>query len=133
MLTYREADGSDHDVIPDEMIDGVKQAFGISMRRHGYKELVNYKAVRKKPYLEGVLAKGDVVLARKGLNVGELQALCVEHLPPETLLGGTSPRDGLDNTELEGWLRDIGQQTSGTKMERISRIISHGDPANTGR
>ncbi len=127
LLTYREADGSDHDVIPDEMIAGVKQAFGISMRRHGYKELVNYKAVRKKLYLEEVLAKGDVVLARKGLNVGELQALCVEHLPPETLLGGTSPRDGLDSTELESWLRDIGQQTSGTKADRISRIISHYD------
>ena len=127
LLTYREADGSDHDVIPDEMVDGVKQAFGMSMRRHGYKGLVSYKAVRKKPYLEGMLAKGSIVLARRGLSVSELQALCVEHLPPETLLGGTSPRDGLDSAELESWLRDIGQQTSGTKAERINRIINHYD------
>ena len=127
LLTYREADGSDHDVVPDELVPGIKTAFGISMRKYGYEELIKYKAVKKKQYLEDALAKGGVVLAKRGLGVPELHSLCIEHLPPETLLGGNSPRDGLDSTVLELWCRDIGVQTSGTKNERIARIICHYD------
>ena len=127
LLTYREADGSDHDVVPDEMVKGVKNAFGISMRKYGYEELIKYKEVRKKAYLEDTLAKGGVILAKRGLGVAELQSLCIEHLRPETLLGGTSPRDGLDSSVLEAWCRDIGVQTSGTKTERIDRIVNHYD------
>ncbi len=127
LLTYREADGSDHDVVPDEMVEGVKKAFGISMRKYGYEELIKYKAVKKKQYLEDSLTKGGIVLAKRGLGVAELQELCIEHLPPEALLGGATPRDGLDSSVLEGWCRDIGVQTSGTKVERIDRIVQHYD------
>ncbi len=126
LLTYRESDGSDHDVIPEEMVQGVKDAFGISMRRYGYKQLIKYKSVKRKQYLEDTLEKGGVVLART-LTVEELQELCIQHLPPEIVLGGVTPRDGLDNSALESWCKDIGQQSSGTKTERIVRIIEHYD------
>lgn len=126
LFTYRESDGSDHDVIPEEMVNSVKKAFGISMRRYGYKQLIKYKSVKKKQYLEETLKKGGVVLARS-LNVEELQELCIQHLPPEIVLGGVSPRDGLDNSSLENWCKDIGQQSSGTKTEKIDRIIEHYD------
>lgn len=126
LLTYRESDGSDHDVIPDEMVQGVKDAFGISMRRYGYKQLIKYKSVKRKKYLEEALEKGGIVLARS-LTVEELQELCIEHLPPDIVLGGVTPRDGLDNSTLEGWCKDICQQSSGTKTERIARIIEHYD------
>ncbi len=126
LLTYRESDGSDHDVIPEEMVQGVKDAFGVSMRRYGYKQLIKYKSVKKKQYLEETLQKGGVVLARS-LTVEELQELCIQHLTPEVVLGGVTPRDGLDSNALENWCKEIGQQSSGTKTERMSRIIEHYD------
>ncbi len=42
-------------------------------------------------------------------------------------MGGSSPRDGLDSAVLELWCKDIGVQSSGTKNDRIGRIINHYD------
>jgi hypothetical protein len=126
LLTFRHSSGDDHDVIPEEMAVGLRKAFGIELKVYGYEQLIGYKAVRNKSYLEEVLRKSDIALAGS-LKLTELQELCVEHVSPRVVIGGTSPRDGLEVAQLEGWCRDLSLPISGAKKELIDRIIEYYD------
>lgn len=48
-------------------------------------------------------------------------------MPPSILIGGTSPRDGLNNEDLAAWCAELEIPIAGTKQERICRIIEHYD------
>ena len=43
------------------------------------------------------------------------------------ILGGLSPKDGLEKGELEKWCRDLKLPVSGTKEDLIARVIEHYD------
>lgn len=126
LLTYRDSEGTDYDIIPEEMEKGFRLFFGFEIRRHGYRKLISHRFVRNKSYLESCLSKAEVALARS-TTVAELQEICVEHIPPTLLLGGLTARDGLEKGQLENWCRELNQQTSGTKSELIERVIAHYD------
>ncbi len=126
LFTFRDSDGDDHDIIPEEMEPGLRAAFSLELKRYGFRQLVTHKAVRNKGYLEAALAKSEVALSTS-LKLTELQALCVEHVSPKVLLGGLSPRDGLELTVISSWCRELGLQVAGSKDELIRRIIAHYD------
>jgi len=126
LLTYRNSDNEDCDVIPEEMIPGLRKGFGIEIKNYGYGELIKNKAVRKIAYLIEILGKCDISLAGN-LRLPELQTLCVEHVSPKILLGGLTPKDGLEKSVLEKWCREVGVQVSGSKTDLIDRIVSHYD------
>lgn len=126
LLTYRNSDGEDCDVIPDEMIPGLRKAFDIEIKKYGYCELIKHKAVRKVSYLVEVLEKCDISLVGN-LKLPDLQTLCVEHVSPKVLLGGLTPKDGLEKQTLEKWCRELALQVTGTKVDLIDRVVAHYD------
>ena len=126
LLTFRDSEGNDHDIVPEEMEAGLRAAFGLELKRHGFRQLVAHKSVRNKGYLEAALAKSQVALSTS-LKLPELQSLCVEHVSPKVLLGGVSPKDGLEVKQLSSWCRELGLQVAGSKEDLIQRIISHYD------
>ncbi|YCM42367.1 SAP domain-containing protein [Verrucomicrobiaceae bacterium 227] len=126
LLTFRNSDGDDCDVIPVEMAAGLRQVLGIELRNYGYRQMLGYKMVRKKDYLNSVLEEAD--LPTKGsLNLTELQDLCVSHISPRQILGGQSLRGGLEKKSIEDWCRDLGLQVSGTKDDLIDRLLHYYD------
>lgn len=123
MFAVRDSDGTDFDVIPTEIANTIRSALGIEIRDYGYSELLKYKAVRNKAYLQECLAKVEI-LTEKNPTLEELFDIALEQLSPRVLLGGTSPRDGLPVDVLSKWCADLGLWVSGTKNELIERIIA---------
>ncbi|WP_221032160.1 SAP domain-containing protein [Actomonas aquatica] len=126
LFSIRNEDGTDFDVVPDEIAGQLRQIFGIRLKRHGYDELLNYKAVRSKSYLTTVLQKSEIDL-NKGLSLPNLQHLVQAHIRPEVLLGGLTPRDGLELETLKKWCAELSLMVSGSKAEIIERIIEFYD------
>jgi hypothetical protein len=126
LFTIRNEDGRDLDVIPDEIAQVLREILGHRIRRYGYSQMLAYKAVRSKSYLFEILKKCDIE-ADKGLTLSELQEIVLEQVAPQILLGGLSPRDGLDVEVLRKWCADLGALVSGTKAEVIDRLIGFYD------
>jgi len=126
LFTYRDSDGNDHDIVPEEMVESLRSVFAVELRQYGYQKLISYKAVRNKGYLESVLKKCDIALA-KSASLSDLQGLCVEHVCAKIVIGGVSPRDGLDVSVIDKWCRELGLAVSGTKNELIARVVTHYD------
>ncbi len=126
LFTIRNDDGIDFDVIPTEIALVLRDLLGHQIRKHGYNELVNYMAVRSKPYLSTVLKKCEVAID-KNLTLLELQQIVMEQITPRVLLGGLTPRDGLELEVLKKWCLELGLLVSGTKSELIDRIIEFYD------
>ncbi len=126
LFSIRDDDNTDFDVIPDEIAEVLRKLLGIGIRDFGYTELLKSKHVRSKKHLIEILKKGSVPI-HKNPTVEELKFTIQEHVPPEILLGGYSPRDGLNISTLEAWCSDLGLPISGSKNERIDRIVQHFD------
>lgn len=122
----RDDDGIDYDVIPEEIAFPLRNVLELDIRRHGYEELLKYKAVRKKEYYVECLSKcGYEATGRE--NNDDLRDVIIERVKASVVLGGTTPRDGLSQEDLVSWCRDLNLQISGTKAEVVSRIISFYD------
>jgi hypothetical protein len=126
LFSIRDEEKNDYDVIPEEIAQTLKEVFDIEMKHHGYKELLDTKYVKSKTYLKSMLDKSSLSLPNN-LKLSELKDLCLTHLTPSTLLGGFSPRDGLDSTTLSKWCAELHLPTSGQKSDLIQRILSYYD------
>ena len=126
LFSVRDEDGTDFDVLPDEIAATFGRVLGIEMRRHGYTELLAHKYVKSKNYLFSMLKKCDISVD-PNLTLNELRQVCLDQVPPSTLLGGISPRDGLDQSLLKQWCAELELNVSGHKVDLISRIIGYYD------
>jgi len=126
LLCFRSPDKADYDVIPEEIAKTLRSIWGIELKDHGYRALVGHKAVRSKQYLTEVLDKAGVDYD-KYATTDVLQGLIVSHVSPSTLLGGLSPRDGLDAADLSKWCRELSISSSGQKSDLIERIVEYYD------
>lgn len=126
IFAIRDNDKTDFDIIPEEVAYAIRDILNIEIRRHGYKELLSLKYVRSKQYMFDILEKCGIVY-EKSMTVDGLQEMLIEQVPPSILLGGTSPRDGLDYNILKKWCGDLKLSISGTKNELIIRIIHYYD------
>jgi hypothetical protein len=126
LLTFRNSDGQDCDVVPAEMASPLRILLGIPLRRHGYRELLKYKRVRQKDFLQTALIEASLS-PQSNLTATDLRELCMDHILPENLLGGYSPRDGLEKGIIGEWCRDLRLPVSGSKDELIGRIIEYYD------
>lgn len=125
-IETRDEKGVDYTVIPSEIAATIRSYYGIEIKQHGYRELLNYKSVRRKEYLKEILTDNGY-LTGKNETVNQLQELIAESIPPSSLLGGLTPRGGLSVEELKDWCEIRNQPLSGSKAELISRIISSYD------
>jgi hypothetical protein len=126
LLTFRDSDGRDCDIIPEEMAIHLRGVLQLPLRHYGYYQLLGYRAVKQKSFLSQALESAGMVV-KKNPSSNDLREICVGHINPEILLGGYSQRDGLDKVVLEKWCRDLQLQVSGSKSEVISRIIQYYD------
>lgn len=126
VFPIRDTDGTNYDIIPEEIAATLREMFGLELRRHGYKEMLNYKAVRSKKYYYDILSKCDIVV-NKNCTVEELQDIFIHQVKPSVLLAGKSPRDGLDIKVLREWCNNLNLQVSGVKEGLIKRILDYYD------
>lgn len=122
LFAIRDSDGTDFDIIPEEIAKTVAKVLGVKIRDYGYSQLLKYKAVRSKAYIQEALQKAGVV-TEKGASLEDLYEIALEQLDVTVLLGGVSPRDGLPNETLSKWCGDLGLNISGSKNDMINRIV----------
>ncbi len=126
LLCFRSPDKADYDVLPEEIAKTLRAIWGVELKTHGYWALVNHKAVRNKQYLMDIIEKSNV-LFDKNTSLSELQTVVVNHIAPSALLGGFSPRDGLDSSILSKWCRELTLSSSGQKSDLVARVIEYYD------
>jgi hypothetical protein len=126
LTSVRDDDGINYDVIPVEIAESLRKVLGIEIRNHGYRELLNYKTVRRKDYYSECLKKTGFK-PRGNESSSELQELVMRRVSPSIILGGTTPRDGLSMDQLGSWCQDLGLPSSAPKNELLARIIHHYD------
>lgn len=122
LFAIRDNDGTDFDLVPEEIIEPLRSILGIDIRNYGYREMLKYKAVRSKTYLTEVLKKAEIKI-EKSQTLESLSELVLEQVSPRVLMGGVSPRDGLPVGTLSSWCGDLGENVSGSKEVLIERII----------
>jgi hypothetical protein len=126
LFSIRDSDKTDFDVIPEEVAHSIRNILGIQIRRHGYRDLLSQKYVRSKKYLLRTLKKSKITV-EENATLKSLQETVLEQVPPSILLGGVSPRDGLDLSDLRSWASEQNLNVSGVKGELIARIIGYYD------
>ena len=126
LFAIRDSEGTDFDVIPDELVSTIRQALGREIKIPNYAMLLKHKLVRRKNYLQQSLDKACV-----GWNGSDTAEALVQRVlvsvQPSFLLGGAGPRDGLSNEDLYAWCSELELPVSGTKQERIARIVAYYD------
>jgi len=119
-------DAVDYDVIPEEIAVAIRKVMNLEIRNYGYSELLKYKAVKSKSYIKDSLTKVGIK-TEKYASLDTLNQTAIEQLSPRTLLGGISPRDGLQMADLSKWCGELDLNVSGTKTDLIERVIEFYD------
>lgn len=134
LMCIKDSDGNMCDIIPSDIASGIRQYYGIEMRSYGYNRLVDYVIKKtKKSYLLSIVGRASdyssVAKIELSANptIAELRDVILKSIRPSNLLGGFSPRDGLDVTALTAWCTELGLPAAGAKAVLISRILNHYD------
>lgn len=126
ILTIRSEDGTDHDVIPEEIADCLRSIYELRLRRYGYDQMLQAQQVRSKDYYGEVLKKAGFE-PDPYAKLETLRCEIVQRVDPKIVLGGLSPKDGLPIEKLREWCSDLSVAVSGTKPELIERILDRYD------
>ena len=134
LMTIKNTEGVLCDIIPEDIAYSIRRYFGIEMRSYGYEKLVDYVIKKtKKQYLIDIVNKASQyskvasIEISNNPTVSELKAVILRAIKPSNLIGGFSPRDGLDVTMLSAWCSDLNLNTSGNKNSLILRILEYYD------
>lgn len=127
LFSIRDSKGVDFDIIPDEIAENLKIIFGKEISDYGYRQLLLTKYLRSKDYLSSIIGKAGLEYKTNSLNLSQLQQIIFDRIKPSNLLGGFSPKDGLEKDSLSQWCSDLKLQNYGTKNEIIFRIINYYD------
>lgn len=130
----KNSDNIPCDIIPEEIAVGLRKYYGIEIRNYGYRQLIQYVTkITKKQYLIDIITKFNenpnaaTIDLPSNPTIAQLQELIFKTIKPSNLLGGYSPRDGLDITILSKWCGDLGLNVSGIKATLITRILDYYD------
>ncbi|MEE1224715.1 MAG: SAP domain-containing protein [Clostridia bacterium] len=133
-VAIKNSDGVICDMIPDDIAQCIRRYYNIEIRAYGYEKLVDYVIKKtKKQYLIDIVNKASQYLSKAKIEisnnptVNELKDIILKSIQPSNLIGGFSPRDGLDVTMLSAWCGDIGLNVSGNKVALIDRILEYYD------
>jgi hypothetical protein len=126
LLSFRSSEKTDFDVIPEEIAKTLRSIWNIEIKSHGYQELIKHKIIRNKNFYIKAIEDAKIYYDKYS-NMEELQEIIVNHITPSILLGGYSPRDGLDVSDLSNWCKDLSLSSSGQKSDLISRITGYYD------
>ena len=104
------------------------------MRAYGYEKMAEY-IIKKtnKQYLLDIVSKASQYCSKAKIElsnnptVSELKSTILKCIQPSNLIGGFSPRDGMDATVLASWCSELGLPASGNKASLIERILKYYD------
>ena len=131
IVIIRDQDGKDIDVIPEEIATQLRKVWNLELRTASYKELLKNKNIKSKEYLLEIIDKSDLPFDLTRPNLNKIKEFILNNISPSNLIGGFSSRDGLNSTAVQKWLKDLGLVTSGTKDERVERLINYYDNIHT--
>lgn len=126
LFTIRDTDGQDYDIIPEEIVETLREIFNVEIKQSSYIELLKNKYVRKKEYLTYILEKGNIDIP-KYPSSEELKMLVIEHIKPSVLLNGYNTKDGVNVQDLVVWCKELELPCSGQKIDLINRILKYYD------
>jgi len=126
LFSVRNDDGNDLDVIPLEIVNSFRAIYGVEIKKQGYEKMLADKRFRSKGYLIEIIEKSGITL-HKNLKLDELKDIVMNNIKPSNLLGGFSSRDGFSSDDIYAWVKELELPLSGTKEERIQRIIEYYD------
>jgi hypothetical protein len=118
LFSLRDTDGTDYDIIPEEVAMVIRELKGFEIRDYGFRELLKHKYVRSKHYLTATLGKCGIEIDAYN-TVERLQEDIMDHISPSVVLGGLTPRDGLPVESLSKWCGELSLNVSGSKTELI--------------
>ena len=134
IVCVRNSDGVMCDMIPDDIATEIRKYFGVEIRSYGYEKLVDY-VVKKtnKQYLIDIVKKASLNYQRANIELSnnptiqELKDVILKNIKPSNLIGGFSPRDGLEASMISAWCGELDLLMSGTKNVLIERILEYYD------
>ena len=134
LMAIKNSDGVQCDIIPNDIAQQIRRYYNIEIRNYGYEKLVDYVIKKtKKQYLIDIVNKASQyansakIELSNNPTIAELRGIILKSVQPSNLIGGFSPRDGLDVTNLSSWCSDLGINVSGNKNILISRILDYYD------
>ena len=134
LFYIKNSDNIPCDIIPEEIAACLRKYYDIEIRNYGYKQMISYVTkITKKQYLIDIIKKYNenpktaIVDLPINPTIPSLQEIILKTIKPSNLLGGFSPRDGLDGSVLSIWCGNLGLSVSGTKVALISRIVEYYD------
>ena len=134
LFYIKNADNTPCDIIPEEIVEGLRKYYDIEIRNYGYKKLIEYVTkITKKQYLLDIIDKYNdnpntsTIDIPLNPTIPFLQEIILKTIKPSNLIGGFSPRDGLDSVVLSKWCSNLGISVSGKKPELIQRILNYYD------
>ncbi len=117
-------EGTDYDVVPDELAAELRAALGIELRIDAYRELFKFHKLRTKANLTDVLERAGVAFLKSD-KVEALVERVLLNVPPSRAIASASPRYGLSSEELSDWCRDLDLSPSGPIEDKVQRVIAH--------
>lgn len=134
LMSIKNSDGIYCDIIPEDIAKHIRKYYNIEIRNYGYEKLVDYVIKKtKKQYLIDIVNKASQFSGSAKIEmsnnptVPELKNIILKYVQPSNVIGGFSPRDGLDVSTLSAWCSDLGINVSGSKNILISRILEYYD------
>lgn len=121
LFPIRDEKGNDIDVIPEELAEVMNKALNKEIKYPNYSILIRHKLLFKKNLLTKALEKANVAIS-SGDTKDDLAEKAIKHLKPSTFLN-----ENLNNDELYKWCAEFDLPVSGTKQDRIDRIIAYYD------
>ena len=134
LMAIKNSDGVMCDIIPSDIAKEIRKYYNIEIRLYGYDKMVDYVIKKtKKQYLIDIVNKASQYSEKAKIEISnnptinELKEVILKSIQPTNLIGGFSPRDGLDLTVISAWCGDLGLNVSGNKTILIDRILEYYD------
>lgn len=134
LFYIKNSDNVPCDIIPEEIAKSLRAYYGIEIRNYGYKQLIQYVTkITKKQYLIDIIDKYNsnpntaIVDIPVNPTIPFLQETILKTIKPSNFIGGFSPRDGLDSSDLSKWCANLGINVSGSKSTLVTRILEYYD------
>lgn len=124
LFAIRQGNGTDYDVIPEELASELRTVLALELRVDAYRELLKFHRLRTKAHLTDILERGAVPFGKYD-KVDVLVERVVQNVPPSKAISSASPRYGLSSDELGDWCRDLGVSPYGSIEERVQRVVAH--------
>ena len=120
LVTIKEDKKGYFDLIPDELAEVIKKILGKEIRTEGYQLLLERKELKKKSFLQSTLSGFGYEVFLVESSASLVQKI-IHRIKPSEIL------NILSMDQLYNMCSELGLMVSGTKEDRISRIIEYYD------